>query len=263
MQQGQGCPWSKPSDRSRSSSYEPPISSRFQKSGYPFSGHRPSRSRSRSPRSGSRDPVFNASDLPSHLPPKSSKRNRSGEVSGVDFSRFWKIQKGKDRNNLRPEHERFLDTSRFDSIPAKFDPSNHGQAKHKYYCNNCDVSTRTLSQMQAHETGAKHKRMCAQVHRFRCDLCFVDVPCRDTLDNHMRGKNHIKRVMQLEEERQKKGEVVAGEGCGGYRVGPREMAKLVPTEKEELESLRKTVRTLRVIVQEQNQKLAKSRAIVR
>ena len=83
------------------------------------------------------------------------------------------------------------------------------------------------------------------------------------MDNHMRGKDHIKRATQLDEERLKKGEVVAGEGSVGYRIGPSEMAKLAPTEKEELESLRKTVRTLRVIVQEQNQKLAKFRAIVR
>jgi len=176
--------------------------------------------------------------------------------------RFWKKQKSKDRRKLRPEHERFLDTSRFDDMPAKFNPSNsnHGQDKNKYYCSKCDVETSTLSLMQAHKEGAKHKRMCAQVQHFRCDLCLIQVPCRDTLDNHMRGKDHIKRAMQLEEERQKKGEVVAGEGRGGYRVGPSEMAKLAQTEKEEMESLRKTVRTLQAIVKEQNQKLAKFKA---
>ena len=165
---------------------------------------------------------------------------------------------------LRPEHERFLDTSRFDDIPAKFDPSNsnHGQAKNKYYSSKCDVKTSTLSLMQAHKEGAKHKRMCKQVQHFRCDLCHIEVPCRDTLDNHMRGKDHIKRATQLDEERLKKGEVVAGEGSVGHRVGPSEMAKLAPTEREELESLRKTVRTLRAIVKDQNQKLAKFKASV-
>ena len=116
--------------------------------------------------------------------------------------------------------------------------------------------------MQAHEEGAKHKRMCAQVQCFRCDLCFISVPCRATLDNHMRGKDHIKRVMQLEEERKRNGEVVAWEDCGGYRVGPSEMAKLEQNEREELESLRKTVRMLQAIVKDQNQKLAKFKASI-
>ena len=78
----------------------------------------------------------------------------------------------------------------------------------------------------------------------------------------MRGKDHIKRATQLDEERLKKGDVVAGEGSIGYRLGPSEMAKLAPTEKEELESLRKTVRTLKAIVKDQNQKLAKFKASV-
>merc|ERR1719209_571484 len=91
--------------------------------------------------------------------------------------------------------------------------------------------------------------MSAKVQRFRCDLCLIDVPCRDTLDNHMRGKDHIKRVKQLEEQRREKGEVVDEEGASGYRTGPREMAKLEQTEREELEQLRKTVKTLRAKVQ--------------
>ena len=163
---------------------------------------------------------------------------------------------------MRPEHERFLDTSRFDNIPPKFDPNNFNQGHKDYYCEKCDVHTSTRTQMQAHEEGAKHKRMCAQVQLFRCDLCLINVPCRATLDNHMRGRDHIKRVMQLEEERKKKGEVLAGEDCGGYRVGPSEMAKLGPTEREELESLRKTVRMLQAIVKDQNQKLAKFKASI-
>jgi len=177
--------------------------------------------------------------------------------------RFWVEQKSKEKK-LRPEHERFLDTSRFDNIPAKFDPNNydHGQFKYKEkenYCEKCDVYTKTRDQMQAHKEGANHKKMSAKVQRFRCDLCLIDVPCRDTLDNHMRGKDHIKRVKQLEEQRREKGEVVDEEGARGYRTGPREMAKLEQTEREELEQLRKTVKTLRAKVQEQNKKLAKCR----
>jgi len=177
--------------------------------------------------------------------------------------RFWVEQKSKEKK-LRPEHERFLDTARFDNIPAKFDPNNydHGQFKYKEkenYCEKCDVYTKTRDQMQAHKEGANHKKMSAKVQRFRCDLCLIDVPCRDTLDNHMRGKDHIKRVKQLEEQRREKGEVVDEDGGSGYRTGPREMAKLEQTEREELEQLRKTVKTLRDKVQEQNKKLAKCR----
>ena len=149
-------------------------------------------------------------------------------------------------------------------MPAKFDPNNydHGQFKYKKeenYCEKCDVYTKTRDQMQAHKEGANHKKMSAKVQRFRCDLCLIDVPCRDTLDNHMRGKDHIKRVKQLEEQRREKGEVVDEEGARGYRTGPREMAKLEQTEREELEQLRKTVKTLQSKVQEQNKKLAKCR----
>ena len=119
--------------------------------------------------------------------------------------------------------------------------------------------TLTRDQMQAHKEGAKHRKMSAKVQRFRCDLCLIDVPCRDTLDNHMRGKDHIKRVKQLEEQRREKGVVVDEEGSSGYRTGPREMAKLEQTEREELEQLRKTVKTLRTKVQDQTKKLAKCR----
>jgi len=177
--------------------------------------------------------------------------------------RFWVEQKGKEKK-LRPEHERFLDTTRFENMPAKFDPDNydHGQFKYKKeenYCEKCDVYTKTRDQMQAHKEGANHKKMCAKVQRFRCDLCLIDVPCRDTLDNHMRGKDHIKRVKQLEEERRRKGELVDEDGTKGYRTGPVEMAKLEHTEREELERLRKQVKILQAKVQEQNKKLAKCR----
>jgi len=112
---------------------------------------------------------------------------------------------------------------------------------------------------------APSTRECAhKFNTFAATSCHIEleVPCRDTLDNHMRGKDHIKRATQLDEERLKKGDVVAGEGSIGYRLGPSEMAKLAPTEKEELEPLRKTVRTLKAIVKDQNQKLAKFKASV-
>merc|ERR1712013_254611 len=45
--------------------------------------------------------------------------------------RFWVEQKGKEKK-LRPEHERFLDTSRFENMPAKFDPDNYDHGQFKY-----------------------------------------------------------------------------------------------------------------------------------
>ena len=51
----------------------------------------------------------------------------------------------------------------------------------------------------------------------------------------MRGKDHIKRQMQLQEQRGEGEESVAG----GYKTGPREMAKLRHSEREELVQLRK------------------------
>ena len=117
----------------------------------------------------------------------------------------------------------------------------------------------TLTHRHKDTRAHRHKKMCAKVQRFRCDLCLIDVPCRDTLDNHMRGKDHIKRVKQLEEERRRKGELVDEDGTKGYRTGPVEMAKLEHTEREELERLRKQVKILQAKVQEQNKKLAKCR----
>ena len=83
------------------------------------------------------------------------------------------------------------------------------------------------------------------------------MPSKDTLDNHMRGKEHIKREKQLQEERKIK-EVVDTEGYG-YKTGHREMAKLNQTERKELEAARKTIKILQEKVKEQNMKLAQCR----
>ena len=66
----------------------------------------------------------------------------------------------------------------------------------------------------------------------------IEVPCQDTLDNHMRGKDHINRQMQLQEQRRERGEGEENK-VGGYKTGPREMAKLSNSEREELIQLRK------------------------
>ena len=44
----------------------------------------------------------------------------------------------------------------------------------------------------------------------------------------MRGKDHIKRAMVQEEERKERGEGLE-DGGQGYKVGPREMAKVTVT----------------------------------
>ena len=64
------------------------------------------------------------------------------------------------------------------------------------------------------------------------------VTCQDTLDNHMRGKDHIKREKQLQEQRWE------DNGGGGYKTGPREMAKLSNNEMEEMVQLRQRVKIL-------------------
>ena len=153
----------------------------------------------------------------------------------------WNKERG-DRK-LRPDQQRFLDTKRLDSVPAKFDAKSYDNGQYRYdekelHCEECDVWVRSRDQMQAHKEGANHKKKSAKVQRFRCELCLIEVPCQDTLNNHMRGKDHIKRVKQLEEQRRKRG--VGDEEAfeGGYKTGPVEMAKLSNDEREELKQLR-------------------------
>lgn len=69
-----------------------------------------------------------------------------------------------------------------------------------------------------------------------------NVTCQDTLDNHVKGKDHIKRAQQMNERRWMQGFKV--EEQDGFKTGPVEMAKLDPNEREELDNLRKQVRTL-------------------
>ena len=63
------------------------------------------------------------------------------------------------------------------------------------YCEPCDVQVRSRDQMQVQKDGVKHKKRSAKVAVFECKLCWIKVPCQDTLNNHMRGTNHLKRVM--------------------------------------------------------------------
>jgi len=175
---------------------------------------------------------------------------------------YWDQNRGRNRK-LRPEHERFLDSERLENTPAKFDPRDYDNGQFKFdtkenYCSKCDVWTKSRDQMLIHREGANHKKMSAKVQRYRCDMCLIDVPSQDTLDNHMRGKDHIKREKQLQEQRKEKGDIVDGDGYG-FKTGPREMAKLSRTEREELEESRRTIKILQNKVKSQAEKLAQCR----
>ena len=61
------------------------------------------------------------------------------------------------------------------------------------YCAKCDIWTKSRDQMLIHKEGANYKKMSVNVQRYRCEMCLIDVPNQDTLDNHMQGKDHIKR----------------------------------------------------------------------
>lgn len=138
-------------------------------------------------------------------------------------------------------------------MKAKFDNDVYDFGQFKYneeelYCDICGVWTRSRDQMQAHKEGANHKKKSTKVQRYQCKLCLIEVPCQDTLDNHMRGKDHIKREMQLQEQRRERGE--EERVAGGYKTGPREMAKLSNSEREELIQLRKSNKILQSKYQE-------------
>ena len=72
---------------------------------------------------------------------------------------------------------------------------------------------------------------------FRCDLCQIMVPDQDTLDKHMRGKDHLKRVKQQhlqfvpragefpDAELQYINDSEVVDGACGYRTGPGELLK--------------------------------------
>merc|ERR1719369_315035 len=158
---------------------------------------------------------------------------------------YWEREQGPKK--LRPDQERFLDAKGLDRIPAKFQDKNydHGQfsfREKEFHCDICDVWVRSRDQMQAHKEGKNHKKKSGKVKRFNCKICLIDVTCQDTLDNHMKGKDHIKRAQQMNERRRRMG--IEVEEHDGFKTGPLEMAKLDPNEREELDSLRKQVRTL-------------------
>ena len=109
----------------------------------------------------------------------------------------------------------------------------------------CGVWTRSRAEMQNHKNGKNHNKKSAKVYRFECHLCLVTVTSQSSLDDHMRGKSHIKAVKQLEEQRRKRGEIDLDEESIGYKTGPAEMAKLKNDEYEELVKLRQENKILK------------------
>jgi len=159
---------------------------------------------------------------------------------------------------LLPEQEKFLDVNRVDTMRAKFDARKYDMGQYKFnekemHCSVCDVWTKSRHDMEAHMAGQNHKKKSAKVQRFQCNICVgIQVTCQETLDNHMMGKDHIKRVAEraklMQEERGEK--EADGMRDGRYKTGPTEMAKLTGNEREELNRLRKQVKILQGYVKE-------------
>ena len=193
-------------------------------------------------------------------------RNKTGKSLNDNLvpslpKNFWNENKGT--RKLRPEQERFLDTERLDNVPAKFDRERYDNGQYKFnekemYCEDCDVWVRSRDQMQAHKEGKKHKKKSAKVQRFRCPLCLIVVPCQDTLNNHMRGKDHIKRVKQLAEQRKQRGDYNDENDIdSGYKVGPMEMAKIKEDTDEKNKRLMLENKNLQLKLKEYQEKLRK------
>ena len=87
----------------------------------------------------------------------------------------------------------------------------------------------------------------SRVETFACSVCRVSAPCQFTLNKHLEGKDHLKRVKELQESRKQRGEE---EEKGGYRTGPLEMTRLGETEREELERLRRHNHILKMKLEE-------------
>ena len=52
----------------------------------------------------------------------------------------------------------------------------------------------------------RDKKKSNKVVRHHCDICLIDVTCRDTLENHKKGKDHIKRAQQIAEQKRRMGQ---------------------------------------------------------
>ena len=78
--------------------------------------------------------------------------------------------------------------------------------------------------------------------RFFCEVCNLQVTCQDTLENHRRGRDHIKRELKRREEEAR---LLAGGGGGGGSDA--DMIELRRNRREELALLREEVRQLRFL----------------
>ena len=173
---------------------------------------------------------------------------------------YWKKDKGP--RMLRPDQERFLDTARFDNIPAKFDSKTYDNGQYKciedeLFCKDCCVWTRSRVEMENHKSGSKHQKRFKPVKRYHCDLCQVDVTCQVTLNNHMRGRDHLKRKCELMEKRKERGQLSMEDNEQGYKTGPLEMVQLNKSDYEELANLKVQNKNLQRMVKEYQEKYRK------
>ena len=104
-----------------------------------------------------------------------------------------------------------LDTKPFDSMYIKFDKSVYDNGQYRFdenelYCSVCDVWVRSRDQMQAHKDEANHAKKSAKIKRYECTLCLIQMPCQDTLNNHIRVLDHLRKAGQLMEQRRQRGQ---------------------------------------------------------
>eukprot|EP00088_Acartia_fossae_P055423 TRINITY_DN64287_c0_g1_i1.p1 TRINITY_DN64287_c0_g1~~TRINITY_DN64287_c0_g1_i1.p1 ORF type:complete len:182 (-),score=29.95 TRINITY_DN64287_c0_g1_i1:51-596(-) len=88
---------------------------------------------------------------------------------------------------------------------------------------------------------------------FHCKVCMVSVPTLETIRNHLRGKEHIKRRKQAEERNISEGKLPR-DGRFGYRTGPEEMAKLTSDERRQMNDLTIANENLRRLIQNAEKK---------
>merc|ERR1719508_290355 len=48
--------------------------------------------------------------------------------------------------------------------------------------------------------------MTKKVVRYHCDICLIGVTCRDSLESHKKGADHIRRAKQQAEKRKRMGQ---------------------------------------------------------
>lgn len=87
----------------------------------------------------------------------------------------------------------------------------------------------------------------------RCEICMISVPDRQTLETHLNGKDHIKRVKQAEEMQIKERKETRSERYG-YQTGPAAMERLTGDEMKQMKELEQNNMNLRRMLKEVEKK---------